>query len=319
MKIRKEFKIGIFAIVVIAVSWWGIKWLGGRNVLLTSDTYYVYYDNASGLQESSRVKLRGVVVGNVQEITLERDRVLVELSIESKYRDLIPSNSIAELGAAGILGGVEVAILQGDATDVIEPGTEIQGRIKEDMIGALADKGTELMEGLNTTISGVNTLLSANSQQITNLVANLENMTASIDALINASADDIETAVDNLGSFTAVLAENTGRVESMLENLDTVTSDLAEAELVTKLSATVESVNGVLASLQGGEGSVGKLLNDNKLYDELSSASANLSLLLEDLKANPMRYVHFSLFGSDDEKAAKKAAKRAAKEEKKRK
>ena len=319
MKIRKEFKIGIFAIVVIAVSWWGIKWLGGRNVLLTSDTYYVYYDNASGLQESSRVKLRGVVVGNVQEITLERDRVLVELSIESKYRDLIPSNSIAELGAAGILGGVEVAILQGDATDVIEPGTEIQGRIKEDMIGALADKGTELMEGLNTTISGVNTLLSANSQQITNLVANLENMTASINALINASAGDIETAVDNLGSFTAVLAENTGRVESMLENLDTVTSDLAEAELVTKLSATVESVNGVLASLQGGEGSVGKLLNDNKLYDELSSASANLSLLLEDLKANPMRYVHFSLFGSDDEKAAKKAAKRAAKEEKKRK
>ena len=319
MKIRKEFKIGIFAIVVIAVSWWGIKWLGGRNVLLTSDTYYVYYDNASGLQESSRVKLRGVVVGNVQEITLERDRVLVELSIESKYRDLIPSNSIAELGAAGILSGVEVAILQGDATDVIEPGTEIQGRIKEDMIGALADKGTELMEGLNTTISGVNTLLSANSQQITNLVANLENMTASIDALINASAGDIETAVDNLGSFTAVLAENTGRVESMLENLDTVTSDLAEAELVTKLSATVESVNSVLASLQGGEGSVGKLLNDNKLYDELSSASANLSLLLEDLKANPMRYVHFSLFGSDDEKAAKKAAKRAAKEEKRKK
>ena len=309
MKIRKEFKIGIFAIVVIAVSWWGIKWLGGRNVLLTSDTYYVYYDDVSGLQESSRVKLRGVAVGNVQEITLERDRVKVELAIESKYRDLIPSNSIAEVGAAGLMGGVEVAILQGDANDIIEVGAEMQGRIKVDMIGALADKGTELMEGLNTTISGVNTLLSANSQKITEFVTNLESMTVSINGIINATAGDIETAVGNLSGFTSVLAENTGRVESMLANLDTVTSDLAEAELVSKLNNTVESLNGVLATLQSNDGSVGKLLNDNKLYDELTSASSNLSLLLEDLKANPTRYVHFSLFGSNDEKAAKKAAK----------
>ncbi len=309
MKIRKEFKIGVFAVVVIAVSWWGIKWLGGQNVLLTSDSYYVYYDNVSGLQESSRVKLRGVPVGNVQEITLERDRVKVELAIESEYRDMIPANSIAEMGAAGIMGGVEIAILQGDAEDIIEPGAVIEGRIKADLVGMLADQGSELMEGLNTTIEGVNALLETNTNSITALIANLESMTTSINGILNSSSDDIKSAMSNLNNFTEVLAENTGRVESMLENIDTFTTDLAEAELIAKLNTAVVSLNDVLAKVSSSEGSVGMLLNNAELYNKLTVAGDNLGVLLEDLKANPKRYVHFSLFGTSDEKLAKKQAK----------
>ena len=309
MKIRKEFKIGVFAIVVIAVSWWSIKWLGGQNVLLTSDSYYVYYDNVSGLQESSRVKLRGVPVGNVQEITLERDRVKVELAIESEYRDMIPANSIAEMGAASLMGGVEIAILQGDAEDIIEPGAVIEGRIKADLVGMLADQGSELMEGLNTTIEGVNALLETNTNSITALIANLESMTTSINGILNSSSGDIKSAMSNLNNFTEVLAENTGRVESMLENIDTFTTDLAEAELIAKLNTAVVSLNDVLAKVSSSEGSVGMLLNNAELYNKLTVAGDNLGVLLEDLKANPKRYVHFSLFGTSDEKLAKKQAK----------
>ena len=309
MKIRKEFKIGVFAVVVIAVSWWGIKWLGGQNVLLTSDNYYVYYDNVSGLQESSRVKLRGVPVGNVQEITLERDRVKVELVIESEYRDMIPVNSIAEMGAASLMGGVEIAILQGDAENIIEPGAVIEGRIKADLVGMLADQGSELMEGLNTTIEGVNALLETNTNSITALIANLESMTTSINGILNSSSGDIKSAMSNLNNFTEVLAENTGRVESMLENIDTFTTDLAEAELIAKLNTAVVSLNDVLAKVSSSEGSVGMLLNNAELYNKLTVAGDNLGVLLEDLKANPKRYVHFSLFGTSDEKLAKKQAK----------
>lgn len=318
MKLRKEFKIGVFAVIVIAVSWWGIKWLGGQNVLLTSDTYYVYYDNVSGLQESSRVKLRGVAVGNVRDITLEHDRVKVEIAVESEYRDMIPANSVAEMGAAGIMGGVEIAIIQGDAEAIIEPGTEIAGRVKADMLGSLADQGAELIEGLNTTIDGVNNLLNTNNVAITNLIANLESMTSSIDGIVSSVSGDVEKAVDNFTTFTAVLAENTDRVESMLENIDTFAGDLAEQNLVAKLGSTVDSLNDVLATLESDEGSVGMLLHDAELYNKLTVAGDNLGLLLEDLKANPMRYVHFSLFGDSDEKQAKRAeraAKRAAKAE----
>lgn len=315
MKIRREFKIGIFAVIVIAVSWWGIKWLGGQNVLLTSNIYYVYYDDVSGLQESSRVKLRGVEVGNVRSIELERDRVLVEIAVESKYADMIPANSLAEIGSAGLMGGVEINILQGDAAEVIEAGAFFEGAIKPDMIGSLADKGTELMDGLNETVSGVNALLADNSASITALVSNLESMSASVDTLLAAVSGDVDGIMGDVKDFTDALAENTGRIESIIENLDTFTGDVAAADLVSQLNTTVTTLNDVLGTLEAGEGSIGQLLNDPALYTSLNQASDNLGALLEDLKLNPMRYVHFSLFGMSEDKAAQKAAKRAAREE----
>lgn len=302
MKLRREFKIGIFAIVVLGVSWWGIKWLGGQNLLLQSNIYYAYFDNVSGLLESSRVKLRGVEVGNVRDITLEGDRVKVEIAVEKEYMDMIPENSIAELGSAGLMGGMEVSIIQGDAAAVAKHGATLEGRLKPDMLGALVDKGTGLMDGLSETVDGVNTLLSTNSQNINDLVANLESMSASIDAILTASKPDINSAMDDLSAFTSTLAANTERMESIIAGLDTFTGELADADVVNKLVTTVESLNEVLAAIESGEGSVGKLVADPELYNSLTTASDNLGLLLEDLKTNPKRYVHFSLFGRSEAK-----------------
>ena len=310
MKIKRELKVGVFAVLVIAVAWWGIKWLGGQNVLLTNNIYYVYYDDVSGLQESSEVKLRGVKVGNVTDIVLERDRVLVELAVETKYEDMIPSNSIAEMGAAGLMGGVEIVIKQGDSAEPIANDAFLEGRVKPDMIGMLADGGSALIEELNATVESLHTMLDGNSETITSLVANLESVTATIDKVL--ASGQIQGALNNLSSFTDTLAENEARIDSMLANLDNFTGELAEADVVSKLTTTVESLNGVLAEINNQEGTVGKLLNDSELYDSLNTAGNNLGLLLEDLKVNPMRYVHFSLFGTSEQKLAEKEAKREA-------
>lgn len=310
MKIKRELKVGVFAVLVIAVAWWGIKWLGGQNVLLTNNIYYVYYDDVSGLQESSEVKLRGVKVGNVTDIVLERDRVLVELAVETKYEDMIPSNSIAEMGAAGLMGGVEIVIKQGDSAEPIANDAFLEGRVKPDMIGMLADGGSALIEELNATVESLHTMLDGNSETITSLVANLESVTATIDKVL--ASGQIQGALNNLSSFTDTLAENEARIDSMLANLDNFTGELAETDVVSKLTTTVESLNGVLAEINNQEGTVGKLLNDSELYDSLNTAGNNLGLLLEDLKANPMRYVHFSLFGTSEQKLAEKEAKREA-------
>ena len=316
MKIKRELKVGVFAVIVIAVAWWGIKWLGGQNVLLTNNIYYVYYDDVSGLQESSLVKLRGVKVGNVTDIVLERDRVLVELAVETKYEDMIPANSIAEIGAAGLMGGVEIVIKQGDSVETIANDGFLEGSVKPDMIGMLADGGSALIEELNATVESLHAVLDGNSQTITSLVANLESVTATIDKVL--ASGQIQGALNNLNSFTSTLAENETRINSMLSNLDNFTGELADADVVAKLTTTVESLNGVLAEINNQEGTVGKLLNDSELYDSLNTAGDNLGLLLEDLKAHPMRYVHFSLFGASEEKIAEKEAKRVAKEAKKR-
>jgi phospholipid/cholesterol/gamma-HCH transport system substrate-binding protein len=266
--------------------------------------------------ESSRVKMRGVEVGNVRTITLLDEGVEVELSIDGKYADMIPDNSIAEIGSAGLMGGMEIYILQGDSETPMPDGGTFEGRVRADMLGSLADKGGELLEGLNVTVDNLNTILENNSEGIGKLVANLESVTASIDEMLTASSDDIEGALGDLRSFTTMLSESSANIEAMITNLESFSGDLADADLVNQLSATVDSLNGVLASIESSEGSVGKLLNDTELYDSLTTASDNLGLLLEDVKARPMRYVNISVFGKSAEEMEAKAAKKAAREEK---
>lgn len=320
MKTSSYLKVGTFAVIVILVSWWGIKWLGGQNILLTNNVYHVYYDDVTGLMESARVKMRGVEVGNVRSITLLDNNVKVELSVDAKYADMIPANSVAEIASAGLMGGMEIYIIQGDSEEIMPDGATFEGRVRPDMIGSLADKGGELLEGLNTTVDNLNTLLDDNGEGIGQLIANLESMTSTINGVLASSSDDIEGALSDLHAFTTTLTENSARIEAMIANLETFSGDLADADLVNQLSATVDSLNAVLASIEGGNGSVGKLLNDAELYNSLTTASDNLGLLLEDVKAHPMRYVNISVFGKSAEemeaKAAKKAAKEAARESK---
>ena len=255
MKLSSYFKVGIFTVIVILVSWWGIKWLGGQNIFLTNNTYYVYYDDVTGLMESSRVKMRGVEVGNVRTITLLEDKVMVELSIKAEFEDMIPDNSVAEIASAGLMGGMEIYIIQGDSKTTKPDGGTFEGRMRPDMLGALADKGGELLEGLNVTVDNLNTLLETNSENLGQLVANLESVTASIDQMLNASTDNIEGALGDLRTFTTMLSESSADIEAMITNLESFSGDLADADLVNQLSATVESLNNVLSSIESNEGS----------------------------------------------------------------
>lgn len=305
MRISREFKIGLFAVAVIAVAWWGIQWLGGENILRRSNVCYVYYQNIAGLQESSRVTMRGVDIGNVGKITLGRDSVEVVLNIERSYVDMIPDNSIAEICASGIMSGVEVAILQGDSSDIIASGGVLQGRVKPDMLGALTDKGTALMEGMSQTVESVNRLLAINSENLTSFVSNLERVGLSISSIVEATAGNIDNAMADIEQFTSALAESTDNIERIVANFDAVTADVAERDIVAKLSTALDSLNGVLTAVSSGDGTASQLLADKQLYNSLTEAGSNLGALLEDVKENPARYVHFSLFGG-----AKKGDKR---------
>lgn len=305
MRISREFKIGLFAVAVIAVAWWGIQWLGGENILRRSNVCYVYYQNIAGLQESSRVTMRGVDIGNVSKITLGRDSVEVVLNIERSYVDMIPDNSIAEIYASGIMSGVEVAILQGDSSDIIASGSVLQGRVKPDMLGALTDKGTALMEGMSQTVESVNRLLAINSENLTSFVSNLERVGLSISSIVEATAGNIDNAMADIEQFTSALAESTDNIERIVANFDAVTADVAERDIVAKLSTALDSLNGVLTAVSSGDGTASQLLADKQLYNSLTEAGSNLGALLEDVKENPARYVHFSLFGG-----AKKGDKR---------
>jgi phospholipid/cholesterol/gamma-HCH transport system substrate-binding protein len=260
--------------------------------------------------------LRGVQIGNVQDIELEDDKVRIEMLIEDEYAALIPANSVAELGSASLMGGTQISIIQGDSREMVKPEAVITGRIKPDLVGTMSDKAGELLDGLNTTVGGINELLSTNREAIDNMITNLEAMTMSINSMLSAARNDINGTLSNLRSFTGTLAANSGRIEAMIGNLDKVTTDLAEANFVEQLDSTLTSLDSIVKTIEEGDGTAGMLINDKALYESLNSAGDNLAQLLEDLKANPMRYVHFSLFGKSEEQIAEKAAKKAAREQK---
>lgn len=320
MKIRREFKIGVFAVIVILVSWWGITWLGAQDLFKSYNTYYVYYDEVSkDLKVSSRVYIRGVDVGSVRDISLEGDKVKVEIAVDNNYAEMIPDNSIA-LITEGLMGGAQVILEQGDSKTLAKNGSTLDGRLDEGLMDMLADKGTELIDNLNTTmgkldetVEGVNAILNDNRENIGSIVANLETMSTELTALVSETRGDIDNVMGDVTTFTAMLKENSANIESLLENLSTFSGDLADSTIIEDLTATVENINGIISTIENGEGSVGKLLKDESVHQSLNDTIDSVNALVTDLKEHPMRYVHFSLFGKSEEEIAAKEAKKAAK------
>lgn len=177
------------------------------------------------------------------------------------------------------------------------------------------EKITEVVGSLTTTLDGINVLLNENAEHLTSIVDNVDGITASTDEILLEQKVHLKEAIASLNVFAQSLGDNAGHIDTIMTNLDSISTQLAEADLVGEVEQTIGHLNAVLAAADAETGTVGKLLNDAELYDNLSAASDNLSLLLADLKANPKRYVHFSLFGSNPERAAERAAKKEARRE----
>lgn len=313
---RKEVKIGIYAVAIILTSWVGIKYLQGVDIFGRTATYYAYCNDASGLQSASAVAIRGVKVGQVSAITIDADnptRVIVELSIAREYK--LPVDSRAEIFSAGLMGGKGLEIVLGSASDYLQSGDAITVEFKPDL---LASAGAELgdvkerligmIDNINTTLKSVTTLVDDNQESISAAIANL-----------NAVLADFKESniIGNIDNFSQALSDNSVKLDSIVTNVNTLTSELSDAQFTQNLTKAVASLESILAKANSNEGTVGGLFNDRALYDNLTTASKNLSALLADLKANPKRYVHFSMFGQNEEKMKDKAAKKAAKAAKK--
>lgn len=322
---KREVKVGVFAVAVLLAAWFGARFLKGSELFSNNYKYYAYYDQVGGIQTASHVMIYGVKVGSVTKVTLDEDPskgVELELSIDRRYR--IPADSKAKIFSNGVMGGKAVDIVMGSSPEYVDDGGTLASEVGVDIIDMAGseleffkEKITEVVGSLTTTLDGINSLLEENSANLNSIVANVDGITASTDEILRDQKTHLKEAIASLNLFAQSLGNNTEHIDSIMSNLDAFSAQLAEADLVSEVESTVQHLNAVLAAADAETGTVGKLLNDAELYDNLSAASDNLSLLLADLKADPKRYVHFSLFGSNPdrqaERAAKKEAKRAAK------
>ena len=314
---RKEIKIGIYAVVILLCAWAGIRFLSGLDVLGRSRNYTAHYESVNGLQDAAAVVISGVKVGQVTgvEVNLERGGVDVVLSISSDFD--IPTDSKAMMFSAGLMGGKSIEIKMGESKEYLKSGDAIETGVTLDMFDTLAnelgdikERVATLLDNLNQTISGVDSLIDDNSKNLTKTIASL-----------NAVMADLKKSniIGNIDGFCATLNQNGEKLEGIITDINSLTKALNEQQSGEKLAQAINEVNALLAKVNNGSGSIGNLVSDDKLYKQLAQAAQNLSLLLADLKENPKRYINVTVFGtkSYDEKQADKAARQAAREAKK--
>ena len=302
LKLSRELKIGIFALVMLVALYLGINYLKGKQIFSGDRFYHALFDQTSGLQTSAPVLLRGVKVGSVTDIYLDSahpDKVVVKVGIKKNID--IPSDSHLVLFANGLMGDKAIELVLGSSGSYFVRGVVIPSEIEAGLfesastnIEDLVAEAKGLMGSLTAASESLNDLLTRNAEAFGGIVDNVETVTRKF------SGAELDVMIRDLGTFTAMLRDNAQRFEGIVGNLDNVTGSLAEADLggtIDRLDTSIAHLNTALAKLSEGDGTAARLLDDPALYDSLTVATGNLSALLEDLKANPKRYVHFSLFG----------------------
>ena len=316
---KKEVKIGIFAVAMLAVAWAGLRFLSGLEVFSRTVEYYAAYDQVSGVQNASPVMMKGVKVGTVTDISFDpsqNEQVILHLSIERKYR--IPSDSEAKIFSNGLMGNKAIEIVYGRASTYLEGGDTLRTSRERDLMEMA---GTELeffkeefariSTELTATLQNLNGLLTRNAENIDGTLTHLDALTGDVAQLLAARKEELSQAIAHLSHFTQTLDD--GRIDSLVGHLNRFTGQLADQELVARIGTAVDNLSAVLADIDRGEGTMARLMHDPALYASVDEAINNLSALLADLKEYPSRYVHFSLFGRDPEKLKAKAERKAAK------
>ena len=177
---RKEIKIGIYAVVILLAAWAGIRFLSGADIFGRNRTYVVRYEQVNGLQNAAAVVISGVKVGQVTDVAvnLEQGGVDVNITVDSAFD--IPADSRAMMFSAGLMGGKSIEIVLGSSTEILKNGDAIQGGVTPDMfemvgaeLGDIKVQVSALIENLNNTVCGVDSLIDNNAKSITSAVANL--------------------------------------------------------------------------------------------------------------------------------------------------
>lgn len=276
---------------------------------------------------ASPIMMKGVKIGSVTRLSFDparSDKVVLQFTIKRQYR--IPSDSEAKIFSNGLMGAKAIEITYGTADTYLQKGDTLRSsrdRDLMDMAGSELDffkqKVSQLTTDLSRTLENLNGLMETNADNIAGTLGNLNSVTGDMAEILSAEKNSLKSALDNLSKFSDMLGENAGRVDSIIGDVDRFTSQLTEEQFARKLSQAVEHLDGLVARIAQGEGTIGKLISDPELYESLEKASDNLAALLADVKQYPGRYVHLSLFGRNPEKmkerADRKAAKAAAKAE----
>lgn len=312
MKITNETKVGVLAAVAITVLIVGYSFLKGNDVFSRENEFYAIYPRVDGLTVSNPVLVNGYQIGRVSDLTLQADgRILVQFKVNPEYG--IPKNTIAKLESTDLLGGKAIVFELGNGSDLAVDGDTLNANVKRDLmdqVEPVQKKAEQIISRMDSVLTSVNSTLSPEFQRnfdrsfasIARTLETLEKTTKTVDGLVTNQSSKISLIITNLESISTNLKNNNSTITKIVNNFDKISDDVAKAnfaQTITEANKAVADLQVIINKVNSGNGTLGQLINDERMYNNLNNAAANLDKLIVDLKANPKRYVSFSVFGGN--------------------
>lgn len=331
----KETKLGIFAFLVIAGAIWGYNYLKGSNLLARTQVFSAHYENIGDLMVSSPVKINGFQVGSVTRVYLEETNmqsIIAEFTVRNDIS--IPTTTTAVIVPGGIMGGAAIdldftGVCSGQ--DCAQSGAILEGRqlgLLQQMLGdqEIDRYMARIKEGMNGLLDTLtlmsedetsNNLVGRGLNNTRNILASTRTATADLALLVDRLGKQLPAIMNDLQSVTGTLKTSNTDIAGMLANANTVTKQVAGADLgqtiaksqealqavektAAELGKATDELKTVLSRIEQGDGTLGKLINEPELYNQLNTMARNVDLLLQDVRLNPKRYINVSVFGKKD-------------------
>ena len=301
----KELKTGIIAVIIIGISIWGFNFLKGQNLLDPgSRTFKVEYARIGGLSESSTVTINGLKVGKVDNIEFDtslekRGHLLVTFIIDNDFE--FSKRSIVKIYSPNPLSGSNLAIIPNYEGDMAISGDLLQGEMEESLFTSIGERLNPLQQKIERVIVRTDTLFGGLNKVLSDNTINGINTSI---ANLSATIIDIRKTIEAVNSM---VADNQENLKITIENTRNITTNFSKVSeninavdfkgIIDKADEAVGNFNEMSKKINAGEGTIGQLFNDKRMYDNLEAATGELEQLLRDIKLNPKRYIHFSVFG----------------------
>ena len=324
MKVSKEARLGIIVVAGIALLFWGINYLKGKDFFTRQKVIYAVYNKVDGLAPSNTVLVNGLKIGSVKSLLLLPDhsgKIVVSMQISRDI--LIPKNSIAQIFSADLLGGKSIQLLFGDSKEDVQNGDTLDAEIQRSLtqevnaqVGPIKEKAENLLSSLDSVLSVFRTVFNEGTKEnlkksfvsIANSLSSIERVTGSLDTVLNREGK-MKQIVDNLSSISSNLKNNNEKITKMIGNFSAISDTLAKANIagtLDNLRKTLDQTSSFLQHVNKGEGTLGQLAKNDSLYIKLNSAASALDELVRDFNDNPRRYIGVSLINVGGGKKKKK-------------
>ena len=306
----RSVTVGVVSLLSIFLLYFGINYLKGVNVMNDKRVFHAYYQDIAGLTEGNSVTIKGHKVGTVTQITFDNERdnqLKVLINIENNIQ--IPINSEAKIVSLDLMGTKGISLILGDTNVMVISGSELESEIEaslQDEVNAqilpLKNKTEGLISSIDSVMTVITTVLNKDAREslskslisLDQTFTTLSETMLVVDKMVNDNKDNVTNMLTNFSSISDNLNQSNKEIKNIINNFSTLSDSLSKADILSTLS----KIDKITNKINNSEGSLGELINDKELYNNLKEASSQLEELIKDIKLHPERYVSFSVIGA---------------------